>query len=158
MAESTIEATLSEGWGRWRVGDVAPPDLPTANCRRAVLSGHADMTDWFPERGASTKRAKAICGGEEVALCGECGHCPHPDGICGRVVDGERCGCVSSNERMRIEYPACPERDNCLDHALDTKEAWGIWGGLATGDRRKVRREREYAAGERIAAGRIRCG
>ncbi|MFC9817355.1 WhiB family transcriptional regulator [Streptomyces virginiae] len=30
----------------------------------------------------------------------------------------------------------CPVRDACLRHALDTGEAYGVWGGLTTEERR----------------------
>ncbi len=34
----------------------------------------------------------------------------------------------------------CPVREECLQWALDTKEAHGIWGGLSERERRRIRR------------------
>jgi WhiB family redox-sensing transcriptional regulator len=33
---------------------------------------------------------------------------------------------------------ACPVRDPCLDHALMTREAHGVWGGLNETERRAI--------------------
>jgi len=35
----------------------------------------------------------------------------------------------------------CPVRRQCLDWALETCEMFGIWGGLTSMERRKLRRE-----------------
>jgi WhiB family transcriptional regulator, redox-sensing transcriptional regulator len=32
----------------------------------------------------------------------------------------------------------CPVQDECLDHAIESKERYGIWGGLNEKDRRKM--------------------
>jgi len=32
----------------------------------------------------------------------------------------------------------CPVMEDCLDHAIETKERYGVWGGLNEKDRRKV--------------------
>ena len=32
----------------------------------------------------------------------------------------------------------CDVRQRCLDHALDTREGEGIWGGLTPGERRAM--------------------
>jgi len=32
----------------------------------------------------------------------------------------------------------CPVQEECLDHAIETKERYGVWGGLNEKDRRKV--------------------
>lgn len=37
----------------------------------------------------------------------------------------------------------CPVKDECLAHALENKERWGMWGGLTPIERRRIeRRER----------------
>jgi len=41
---------------------------------------------------------------------------------------------------------ACPVREECLDFALRTKVAHGIWGGLSERERRNLRRERHRSA------------
>jgi WhiB family redox-sensing transcriptional regulator len=33
----------------------------------------------------------------------------------------------------------CPVREDCLDHALETGEQFGIWGGLTADERREIR-------------------
>lgn len=35
----------------------------------------------------------------------------------------------------------CPVRDQCLQFALDTRQKYGIWGGLSYQQRLKARRE-----------------
>ena len=34
----------------------------------------------------------------------------------------------------------CPVRDECLDHALETNERFGVWGGTTEKQRRKLAR------------------
>ena len=41
---------------------------------------------------------------------------------------------------------ACEVRAECLDYALQAGEEHGIWGGLTTGQRRALARERRAAA------------
>lgn len=42
---------------------------------------------------------------------------------------------------------ACPVRRACKDHALAAPEWWGVWGGLAQNERRRIiRRRRAQAA------------
>jgi len=40
----------------------------------------------------------------------------------------------------------CPVRERCLDHAIDTHEVHGVWGGLAPKERRNVARKRRNLA------------
>lgn len=40
----------------------------------------------------------------------------------------------------------CPVRTQCLEQALRTNEAWGIWGGTSERDRRALRQQRNGAA------------
>jgi len=35
----------------------------------------------------------------------------------------------------------CPVRNECLQYALDRKESHGIWGGLTTKERNKLRKQ-----------------
>lgn len=55
----------------------------------------------------------------------------------------------STREAKRVCL-TCPVRNECLIWALDTKERWGIWGGLSERERRKL--ERRQRAQERRAA------
>lgn len=34
----------------------------------------------------------------------------------------------------------CPVREDCLDHALETNERFGVWGGTTEKERRKLAR------------------
>jgi len=36
----------------------------------------------------------------------------------------------------------CPVRDECLQHALDTFERFGVWGGATVRERRSMRRRK----------------
>jgi WhiB family redox-sensing transcriptional regulator len=40
----------------------------------------------------------------------------------------------------------CRAREECLEYALESKVAFGVWGGLSERERRQVRRERHRAA------------
>jgi WhiB family redox-sensing transcriptional regulator len=41
---------------------------------------------------------------------------------------------------------ACPVREPCLEFALDTREAEGIWGGTTARERRRLLRQRRKVA------------
>ncbi|VAW09029.1 hypothetical protein MNBD_ACTINO01-2354 [hydrothermal vent metagenome] len=46
-----------------------------------------------------------------------------------------------AEERAAIAICAiCPVREDCLDHAIVTKERFGVWGGLNGKERRRVSR------------------
>jgi WhiB family transcriptional regulator, redox-sensing transcriptional regulator len=45
----------------------------------------------------------------------------------------------STKEAKRI-CSRCEVRHNCLQHALDQDERYGIWGGLSERERRKLKR------------------
>jgi WhiB family transcriptional regulator, redox-sensing transcriptional regulator len=53
---------------------------------------------------------------------------------------------VSARQQREAEAKAicarCPVRDACLAYALDTREAYGIWGGLNEDERRTILRRR----------------
>lgn len=36
----------------------------------------------------------------------------------------------------------CPVRDECLDYAIRNEERWGVWGGLTTPERYRLRSKR----------------
>jgi len=42
---------------------------------------------------------------------------------------------------------ACPVREPCLEFALDTQEALGVWGGTTPKERRRLLKLRARAAG-----------
>lgn len=37
---------------------------------------------------------------------------------------------------------ACPVRVSCGQWALETREQWGVWGGMSEGQRRRILRRR----------------
>jgi WhiB family redox-sensing transcriptional regulator len=41
---------------------------------------------------------------------------------------------------------ACPVREECLEYALETRPADGVWGGLTAIERHRVLRRRQKAA------------
>ena len=41
---------------------------------------------------------------------------------------------------------SCPVRLDCLEHALETRESYGIWGGTGEQDRKRLLRRRRRAA------------
>lgn len=45
----------------------------------------------------------------------------------------------STREAKRI-CAVCPVRVECLEHALEHEERFGIWGGLSERERRRVKR------------------
>lgn len=45
----------------------------------------------------------------------------------------------STREAKRI-CATCPVRSECLDHALENDERFGIWGGLSERERRRAKR------------------
>lgn len=53
-------------------------------------------------------------------------------------------GAHSDREAKRI-CGACPVRRDCLEHALENSEQFGIWGGLNEKERRAVKRSRRVA-------------
>lgn len=57
----------------------------------------AEPDTFFPEKGGSTREAKAICAD-------------------------------------------CPVRDDCLEYAMANDERFGIWGGMAERERRRLKR------------------
>ncbi len=47
---------------------------------------------------------------------------------------------VARERRAKQVCAGCPVRARCLDHAIDTDERYGIWGGLNQEERRSLRR------------------
>jgi WhiB family transcriptional regulator, redox-sensing transcriptional regulator len=45
-------------------------------------------------------------------------------------------------EAAKAVCRACPVQQECLEHALEAKEAYGIWGGLTELERKAVLRRR----------------
>jgi WhiB family redox-sensing transcriptional regulator len=77
------------------------------------------------------------------ALCREVGsevfYAEAPDGITGKFLAAWN---REANAQARSVCAACPVRLECLDHALDTDEKHGIWGGMTPDERRVEARQR----------------
>jgi len=69
-------------------------------------------------------RARAACRGPETALFFPPTHAERRD---------ER---DARERRAKSICVQCPVREDCLQHALHTGEAHGIWGGLTESERR----------------------
>ena len=69
-------------------------------------------------------RARAACRGPETALFFPPTHAERRDERDAREV------------RAKAICIQCPVREDCLQHALHTGEAHGIWGGLTESERR----------------------
>jgi WhiB family redox-sensing transcriptional regulator len=82
-------------------------------------------------------RAQAACRGEDPELF-------FPIGSTGPV--------LAQITQAKQVCARCPVREACLDFALDTGQAYGIWGGLTEDERRSLRRRRQRAAARRSAA------
>ncbi len=49
-------------------------------------------------------------------------------------------------EEAKAVCASCPVREPCLEFALDTREAEGIWGGTTARERRRLLRQRRKSA------------
>ena len=45
----------------------------------------------------------------------------------------------------------CPEKDQCLEHALTNRIDHGVWGGTSERQRRRILQARRRAAGQPVA-------
>ena len=56
-------------------------------------------------------------------------------------------------EEGRKICDVCPVKEECLDHALDNKERFGMWGGLVPLERLRIeRRDRRHRRRNRLAS------
>ena len=46
---------------------------------------------------------------------------------------------LARERRAKSVCASCPVRDECLEHAIDVDERYGIWGGLNQDERRLLR-------------------
>lgn len=71
------------------------------------------------------------------------------DGLC-RQVDPwiffpEKAGLGTANQAKSV-CRRCEVRVQCLEYALETHEAFGVWGGLSPQQRERLLRERDRPA------------
>lgn len=45
------------------------------------------------------------------------------------------------NDAVRVCQDECPVRQQCLDHALEHDERFGVWGGRTAGQRAELARQ-----------------
>lgn len=50
-----------------------------------------------------------------------------------------------SGRAAKTVCATCPVRSQCLDWAMENCELFGVWGGVSSKDRQKMRREQEAA-------------
>lgn len=74
---------------------------------------HPDLGDWAEEAACRTS---------------------HPDLFFPETVRGDN--------HAKAICSRCPVRTECLNHALDTDEKYGVWGGLTPRERRRLQRNR----------------
>lgn len=86
---------------------------------------------------------------------GLCVEHPQPDlwfgpHVCDAACDGPQ-GCIKGKSETgrfarireaRAICNACPERDSCLEWALETNQQYGIWGAQTERERMNLRRRR----------------
>ncbi len=53
--------------------------------------------------------------------------------------------------RAKAVCAGCPVRTDCLQYALDSGQAHGVWGGLGESERARLRRNRQRAYRQRAA-------
>jgi WhiB family transcriptional regulator, redox-sensing transcriptional regulator len=93
--------------------------------------------DWMDE---------AACGGKPIALWFPCffdenGIDIPDDGQIGLIVGDTT---WAYGEARKI-CNACPVKSECLDHALDERERYGMWGGLTPLERLRIERRARRA-------------
>ncbi len=54
---------------------------------------------------------------------------------------------VAQAEAAKAICRRCPVREECLDFAMTTGQAFGVWGGLTEEERRALRRARSRSRG-----------
>ena len=59
---------------------------------------------------------------------------------------------ASQTAQAKATCRRCPVNDTCLSHALETKEDFGVWGGLDRDERRRLLRRRRDARPQRTGA------
>ena len=52
-------------------------------------------------------------------------------------------GWRTQTKQAKAVCGTCPVRETCLEWALDTGQAAGVWGGMSAGERRRIARPRE---------------
>lgn len=57
-----------------------------------------------------------------------------------------------ANAKAKAICRACPIMDDCLDHALETREPDGVWGGMTSKERFKLVRKIRDRARQQAAA------
>jgi len=113
--DGTASACKSRPPGQWS-GAHAGGHLPAVHrSGRLRMSDVADFADW---------RELAACVSENPELF--------------FPISGTARG-LGQARRAKAVCGSCPVRQRCLDYALDTRQAYGIWGGLGEDERVSLR-------------------
>jgi hypothetical protein len=73
-----------------------------------------------------------------------------PEGDVCEPDDGLRGGTVDFYAEGKKTCAGCPVRLDCLSHAVEEKERYGLWGGLSPLERRRIdRRQRRQRLKEK---------
>ena len=132
---------------RWQVAPpgTVPPPVPPADPVRAARRLERDRKSQRARRARRNPHrrpgprivppvlAVAACKGEDPELF----FGPDAEFVSARQV---------REEKARAICARCPVRPDCLAYALDTGQAYGIWGGASEDDRRAMRRQRRRAS------------
>lgn len=63
---------------------------------------------------------------------------------------------IGEIQRAKAVCAGCPARERCLTFALDTRQDFGIWGGLDEDERRLLHRERRAGHNRAVSLARLR--
>ena len=102
--------------------------------KRLTLAGAKKMMD--TATGKAEKAGYAVA----VAIVDAGGH-----PVLVQRMDGGRFHTVHSSTTKAV-CAACPVKELCLEFALETREAEGIWGGTTARERRRLLRQRRKNA------------
>lgn len=65
--------------------------------------------------------------------------CQGMDSVTFYAKDGQRASSLRRQERdAKTVCRPCPVIQHCLKYALDTREAWGVWGGTTARERQHI--------------------
>ena len=132
---------------RWQVAPpgTVPPPVPPANPVRAARRLERDRKSQRARRARRNPPRRPALPAPPLALEG--GACKGEDPNLFFGPDAEFVSARQVREaKAKAVCAGCPVRDACLAYALDTGEAYGIWGGLSEDERRAILRRQRSAS------------
>lgn len=135
---------------RWQVAPpgTVPPPVPAPDPARYARRLERDRKSQAARR-ARARELTAVIGSEGPSLrdlwaAGSC-RSADPD-----LFFGPSAEFVTARQKREAAAKAicarCPARDACLAYALDTGQAYGVWGGADEDERRAMLRQRRRAS------------